>query len=379
MADAHVAHLLAHLARHRRRLVLLAFARHLLAIGAAALVAVAVALFVARPPRETGFLAVAAVALASTAVAGVVTFLRRPSTTTTARLIDRRLDLHDRTAAALEHCRSDESIVSLIVADATRRLAGVRPNTVFPFELWPRAAITAVALAAAVAASSIDASRSAGRERGDGSQGPSAGAAPNASARDEAKPGSADVAASDTSVPASAPSNTRSDGTRSPASRAEGSSTSPSGETPERRHTPPAPETGSASATTRAPTQAVGRGSDASSNQAPAGGVGADAATGARGIAALSGAARPGAERAGGSAAGGTTARTGAGGVTGGALVHREDAMPSTRETARVLTAARFGHVRAQAESALSRDDIPPALRRYVRDYFLALQPPAKP
>jgi hypothetical protein len=65
----------------------------------------------------------------------------------------------------------------------------------------------------------------------------------------------------------------------------------------------------------------------------------------------------------------------GAGGIASGALTSAPafSAAHSSQHTPFALTQAA---TRAQAEAALARDDIPPAMRRYLRDYFLRLQTP---
>src|SRR6185503_9658789 len=72
-----------------------------------------------------------------------------------------------------------------------------------------------------------------------------------------------------------------------------------------------------------------------------------------------------------GSAGAGQARGAGAGGVRGGTLM--PSATAATQTTPVQPRASRYQQAQRSAEAALTRGDIPPELRSYVREYFRAL------
>ena len=67
----------------------------------------------------------------------------------------------------------------------------------------------------------------------------------------------------------------------------------------------------------------------------------------------------------------------GAGGIRGGTLTGPQGARAPTAAL-QPGSAARIKEARQRAETALARDEVPPHLRSYVHDYFLAIQSPER-
>jgi hypothetical protein len=142
--DAAAADVLRLVVAARRRLRTVATVR-LVAIAAPAGVAAGAVLVTAgwapaETPRVLGVLG----AIAAAAWAAV----RTPSLAAVARMLDARLGLRDRVAAALQLQFADGPIAALVARDAAARLASVRMTTVFPLAMGR---MPAVAIALAVA------------------------------------------------------------------------------------------------------------------------------------------------------------------------------------------------------------------------------------
>jgi hypothetical protein len=370
-----------HLARYRQRFALVSFARAVCIVASVALPAVAVVGVQSGTAAATRVAALLAAVLTSIGAAAAVAFAQRPALGSLARTLDRRLQLDERVSAALEHGRHDEPIVSLIVADAVRRLETATPAAVFPMDIARVAGVATAALAVALVMTTVDISR---RETtpvtGEGaasSTGPNAAAA---SSSEERRSTSAPRRAAGTPTTAeptiAAPTASDDASLKQPGTEAD--RTRDSGES-----SAAASSTQNTASTTsvRAQTPETGSRGTASNETA----VGSDAAIADRSgrdprqAADVFGAAR-GARGSGGAGRADEAAKSNAGGVGGGLLgAGAATSLLPASALQPWQTPARLRLLRAQADAAMSRDDIPPDLRKYVRDYFLALQGTSRP
>jgi hypothetical protein len=371
--------LLKSLADHRRRLTLVLFVRSASAIAPVALLTTAAAVAIAGATPMRRWQAIAMSLLASCAAASVLAWIRRPSLAATARRVDSALSLQDRVSAALQHADTAGPIVTLIVADAAKRLQRSVPAQVFPLDIWRRAAISASALVLATLSvtMTLDRAGQSPAHRGalDGSAASSAGASSTADPTEMSTPSDTPSAAvaptSEPAVPES-PSRPSQPATASPVSAQEPGRLSDERSTTassalERPDSAPAPRASAGEIPTlerpERPRVASPSASGSGTGRQGAG----DMAQGASNSAATSG-----------RAAGDASADRGqAGGVGSGSL---QGTTTSAVVSARpLLTGAQRRHLQAQAAGAMARDDIPPDLRKYVRDYFLSLQATARP
>jgi len=326
----------------RRRLRTVATLR-LIAIAAPAGIAAGAALVIAgwapaETPRVLGVLG----AIASAAWAAA----RTPPLAAVARILDTRLGLRDRVAAAMQLQATDGPIAALVARDAAARLASVRMTAVFPLAMgrWP-----AVAIALAIASMAWLTSSRAGAPA---------------------------------MAPASSASSTSADGASPRSTRdARGAATSAEPRASGRPATPRAAESrtpddrGNATREAFAPA-ATPRGPQAAppSVASQPSTVVNSAGTGRQ--AAVAPAAAAGSGRTGRGGAGAATAASG--GLTagaGGAAPGNGLASPGSRlEAPAVALSSRAA--RANAEAALARDVIPPDYRDHVRAYFRALPTP---
>jgi len=342
--DAAAADVLRLVVAARRRLRTVATVR-LVAIAAPAGVAAGAVLVTAgwapaETPRVLGVLG----AIAAAAWAAV----RTPSLAAVARMLDARLGLRDRVAAALQLQFADGPIAALVARDAAARLVSVRMTTVFPLAMGR---MPAVAIALAVASMAWPTSSRVGT--------------PEAAPR---------TASSDSGGTDDASSRTRRDSRRAATTaepRASGRPATPqpaeSRAADDRRDTTReafAPAAASDRPQDAPPPVASPRGAPvntAGTSQQTAAAPAAAAATGRTG--------RSGAG-AGSTASGGLTAGAG-GAAPGGVLASRGS------EPAAPVVSGSFRVARANAEAALARDVIPPDYRDHVRAYFRALPTPS--
>jgi hypothetical protein len=346
-----------------------------IAIGAAGTMVWNLAAAPTEQGRWTALLVTLAIGLVS---AAILSYLRAPTLGATAAAIDRRLLLQDRIVAALQVGRESDPMSALVVRDAAAYLAASTPADVFPLDLGRRAVVGTLLLAMALLTVTIDVPRAAS------SRPPGTGAGAVALARPEgvtdaaASPNDAEgAAAAAAPQPASAnarPTAPEEAGLRQQRTREASTDRAPSpsggSEDPSLASTPTPSRAAESSARPVLASAQAAPGGQAETGGAGAG-QGAHTSPGVQFQAALG----AGAAGAGGSAADAGRASGGqAGGVAAGSLGSSvpAPAPASSRgsgRSPRALVAAR-----PQAEHAVSRDDIPPARRQYVRDYFLRLQ-----
>jgi hypothetical protein len=275
---------------------------------------------------------------------------RTPSQAAVARLLDARLGLRDRVAAALQLQPTGGPIAALVARDAAARLAPVRMTALFPLAIGRLPALTiAVAVASMAWLASSDRAGGPAAVPMQSAAGDPAGASAGSPARGGSRGVSPTAPSQSTgswSTPRAAESPTRnggSDGRGDATREAFAPAASPLGPraAPRPAEATPAP---SASA-------------PGGSRQAAA----APASAGTTG--------RTGRGGAGGGAAG-KAVRPGAGGAAPG------NALAATGGDAAVpAPAASYRAARANAEAALARDVIPPDYRDHVRAYFRAIGP----
>ena len=361
---------LGHVQRFRRRLVWVAFLRHasLACAAAVAVSALTDRLVLSRAPSWGWVAAAAGIGLAGAALAAV---LRAPTPRATGTAVDRRLELSDRVAAAVQFADATDPVARLVVDSASKRLALAEPAQVFPLRAHPRAAVAWTATVCVLALAALSAP-----EGGDDPGAPAAGglAAGAPSGRALAGRPSGRAGAGTVAAPAPDPSLVAGE-PREPVDVA----------TPDRSRVSEAPEVSG-----REPTDAgdTRRPSDASSGSSRDTGSspGAQGQDGARGGSSPLGAARgsrplgAAGPAAGDAGRGGAARQTGdaatsreAGGVRGGATGPAR-AAGTTRPAESGLDEARAADIRRTAEAALLRDEVPPHLRAYVRDYFASIR-----
>jgi hypothetical protein len=363
--------------RHRRRLWWLLFVSHACVAAPAAVIT---AMYQSRAHGTRGAWVVVA-AVVAVGVAALLAWRRRPTLRATALLLDYSLRWDERVTAALDARNDPDPVAPLIVADAVRRLQGVSPARVFPMRLrMPPAQAVAVFAAVALlayAVPSIDPVFGPERlEPADGrSRPPTTRPDAETSAGERARAAAAD------SPGAATPASPRPD---APAPRA-------AEYAPTRAATPDdppeseaarssSPQEGAVDATGGSESGAAGTRDDVYRNSAIGAGDrsgsgrtardGATSTTGAaggdaRGAAATAEGARP-------DGAGGIDEGRGTAGP--GGLARR-----SEPAEARSLTVPAREEAWTRAESALSRGEVPPTWRAYVRDYFRRMRGTAPP
>ena len=339
--DAHTSDVLGIVATARRRVRTVATLR-LIAVAAPAGVTAGAALVLAGwAPAETPPVLGVLGAIAAAAWAAAHT----PSRAAVARMIDARLGLRDRVAAAVQLQATGGPIAALVTRDAASRLASIRMREVFPLALGrPHAAAIAVAAAsiAWLASGPI------------ASSGP---AAPAGSATSETAGGESSARATTRSQATSANS----------AGRSSVSTDAPQRQEPHAGNRPgnAAREAFAPTGTTTAPQQLQPPATTTPGASVNAS-VPAGRAAAAPAVASASGRMGRGGAGAGEIARGAVTA--GAGGASPGSALASApgaDAAPAATVSYRAA--------RTSAESALARDVIPPDYRDHVRAYFRAL------
>jgi hypothetical protein len=366
--DTLVSQLAALRARARRALAI----RYCSLVAAPALLA-GQALSFAIGANATQTLTIIAVTLVGALAGSVLAAVHRtPTLAVTAGVVDRTQRLESRATTALQFAGHNDVVSLLVLRDATARLAACQPALVFPVELprrWPwmlaGAAVISVLLAVAVErrvsglpAGSSGIAISAGGAPARSSAGASqvASALPSSTSRVEHTAPTAAGQGSKPSVDANAPTANRSTSAMAPRVPGDTGSAPPADRRPSStRLGDPAPAD-VAAASIR-------------SGAAPA----RDASTGAS----SSGAAGSTARGAGGAGAGTTRNKgKGTGGIKGGTLTS-SPADPAIADTAVPITPSspRYRTDWAKGQAAIAREHVPPALRKYVRDYFAAIRP----
>lgn len=347
----------------RRRLVFVAFVRHLPVALAVATAGTALWTWLDRP---VSLAALTGVVLIGFVCAAGVAVVRRPSAATTAAAIDNRLGLPQTVAAGLEHQDADDPWGRLVVRDAAARTRTLRAGQLFPVTLSSRhyASLAAVVLSG-LAIGLV-------QPRPDASPEPSAGPRPGgmASAAGRAPAGLRPLAANE---PAAKPVSAVPVPSASPATGATASAGEreqrPDADSASRQHERPP----SADAQSPAMSSSSPAASAASSRSDHADAVGVQPGAGAN----ASGSERTGAPltasgraTSAASAAGRGAGRGGAGAAGGGSLTGRTAPATSARVTGSRSSPAPAG---AAVEAAIVRDDVPPQDRALVRRYFTAL------
>ena len=269
---------------------------------------------------------------------GVIVAVRRsPSRRQVAAHIDRHLRLEDTVVAALQMQDSSAPVGPLILRQALDRAGNVNAAAVFPMELRRPAVMLTAALLLVVATLPRRDGGPLARGGGRPVSAADAGGGDAAGAR-EAKPPAGNTKQPGTRNSAAG---TRENAIRSAESR-------PSG-TPDSQQPPTASQPGDS-----------GRGGSARA---------ADSPREAPALARASGGAD--ARGGGGSAGSGVARGAGAGGVRGGTLIVSASGVPQA--TPNPQPSSRYQQAHRSAEAALTRGEIPPELRSYVREYFRAI------
>lgn len=284
-------------------------------------------------------------ALFALAATTLMAWLRTPSLRAVAAAADRALSLEDRAVTALQHATDADAFSILVVRDAERRLQAADPASVFPFVVPRHARTLAIAAAiAAVAGLTIapESLRPALPASSAQPEGDAAGASTDTAAKLAAAPAESVVPGAKTARRATAASEPRRGEPRQSDVSGQGATERPVAAPPSQAHsttatTPPHGET------------APGRGASRDLGRASI----SEGTLNARG--------------SGGAAASKTPL---AGGVSADAPL----APPAAASDRRTVVGGRASTAADRAEAAMARDDIPPALRSYVRAYFEAIR-----
>ena len=359
--------------RTRARVVILV--RSALGTGAVASVLTAFWMIIRDPSPSMAALALAANIALVLVVAMVWTIRRSPSMSQTADEIDRVCNLQNRVGAALRFANDPDAIAALIVRDAWRCVQAKRPADVFPFGAQRHAAVAALCLAGALvtlradvrldlATDAPDSAPSGFAVAGDGSV-RNGESVDDRTARTEDRPNATPVKGSNS--PQSARSSSGLNST-APAASAPDETNRAS-----RSDADGGEESNAAAKDSRTPEPRNPADSNPSKTSSALGAVGSNVSRSS--VDAVKGNTNSG---AGGAAAAGTAAtgeRNLAGGIAGGASAENLSPMSdgALPRSVRLTPAATAASLRGRADAALARDDIPPGLRRYVRDFFLRL------
>ncbi|MFN8064320.1 MAG: hypothetical protein U0P82_05945 [Vicinamibacterales bacterium] len=354
----------------QRRVVILRFLDHLVALLAAALLTLAVVSLAAKPePARAALWSGAAIVLASVAAA-VLTSREGWSRARTAQMLDRRFRLFDRMTTA-ESCLGEASApAALVVADAAAHLSRLRPSDVTPtFRLAPRwlgVAAIGFVLATLIAGRPTPDAPVPTVSNGAGSTGPDVEDASGQGTTPRSASATPSAAEAPTSRDASTPERSSPSSSERGASRASAAAIA----------TATVPSAGTGTAGTRTQTsdartsstialgtnEAVGRASSNGSNVRAA-----QPSTAAR--VSTDGVGNAG----GGGASSGNTAGSGAGGAAETeAAPGARDGAPGTRRAAAASPLALVGA--PDPESPTAQERVPPTRRAYVREYFAALR-----
>jgi hypothetical protein len=298
--------------------------------------------------------------------AWAIAWLRTPSLSETARALDRHARLDDRAVTALQFASVDDEMSRLVVREAMVRLE-TTPVTVLPFDVSARWGWSALGVLAAsglivISLGRRDVRSSSVPEFGASQAGPSAQAqranARQGSARGvQTGDGTAATPERPDALAAARRTNGSEDSGQSSAARAHAGSSptesdSATGDRDQRN------QSGSSTGQ-RAEAGSTSRGTS-DGERAGGGDISRAAVLGA-----------------GGRGARGATrhSTTTGGGVAGGAVA-QDNAVPTVAASVNpVLSGAEYRSAYARAESAIARERVPPRLRSYVRDYFLAIRP----
>lgn len=361
------------LRRFQRRLRMSLFVRSLPPACSCALAAVDVGCLVLRPAAAFAILACTGVLLLTILAAWLVALVRTPSLSTTAGVLDRRARWDDRAVTALQFAAAGDAVARLIVGETTTRLERT-PVSVLPLDVsrpwrWGAVAVLGVTGLIVVGLHRLNTGSLSLRASA------SSVAAPSAQAgRANTRQGSSNAAHTSDEQTAAGPAHPD---TRMTAAQKVngGDATRALGDTRPTAGSTAMPPTGAAqgmSQSDRVGSASVGRTDGAApARGAPDGDLAGGGDASRTGTVAASVAGR--------GARGATRSAVAGGGVAGGALA-RDGAAPTTsRSASRVLSSADARRAYARAEAATVRERVPPRLRSYVRDYFLAIRPQPTP
>jgi hypothetical protein len=355
----------------QRRLRKSLFVRTCFVASAFAIAAVDVICLILRQEAVVAILGLIGAFAFSLLLSWAIAVARTPSLSETARVIDRHARLDDRAVTALQFAPDGDAVSRLIVDEATMRLEAT-PVSTLPAQLSPRWRWTAVGVLAVSALIVIGLGQVNARPSSVVSFEEST-ASSSAADRSNTRHGSSRaVQATDVTAGAAQQTDAPPIDARK-LNGAEGSSTPGTARTAVER-------TAAEQATVSGDRDQLDRAGSASLQRA-------EVATTSRGTSDSSRAAGVDASRtgtgplsAGGRGAQGITRdSTGGGGVSGGALTPgNAGPFPAPPPMSTALHATDYRGAYARAEAAMARERVPPRLRSYVRDYFLAIrkQPP---
>ena len=352
------------IARCRRRAGLVLLIRYSLVACAATLATVSMARVL--PPERISETTLGALAIGLGGLCVVAAAIRRyPTPREVAAAIDRHFDLNDSVVAALQarHGNTTTVVAPLIVRQAVERTADIHARDVFPLDLRRPALILAASLVLVVA--SLPSSRDEGsgaatarstRASGGGPGAPTAGTQAQQRSNSAGQGSRNSFGRSDSGTPATVQPGVR----ETEIAAAHPESFAGAGKANQ------SPATGDAGTALQS--------RNADSERTPAGNGAGSAGGGHEGIGA-SGiqATADSTGSGGGGVAKGASRGTGSGGVRAGDLLaaSRQSTPPAAARFNEQPT--RYGAAQRNAEAALSRGDIPPELRSYVREYFRAI------
>ncbi len=352
-----VERLLGQVRRFQRQARRVAFARALGVTAGLAFAVAAVWTLTARTEPALPAFVLGMAALSAILIAALVAWLRTPSLQQTGSAIDGSLKLEDRVVAALQLYRAPDVVAGLVVSDAVRKLHGTSPEHVFPMRVgwWAAPALAGAGLV--VVAMALDPASSLTTSSPNG-----AGGSGSATRAVQAGQGEASAARAGDA--------TTSNAKPQPAFAPDGASPSaPRASADKSAGTPSAPEAPNAPAASNVPAAPV-----APASAPPGATAGKPVAPDARGESPT------GTSAASAQAAGSDSPDAPRAGGVGGAPTSERTIEPLGRSPRSAMSAPAVAAARAQAEAAIGRGEIPPGFRKYVRDYFTAIQrsPPTK-
>ena len=358
----HAGVLLTFVQRCRHRLVWTAFVRYACLTCGAGMAAALVHLVVADSTIE--WWVAAAIVSVCLAVAAALAAFRSPSLRSSGAAVDARLGLADVVVAGLESSGGNDPVSELVVRHAAGSVRSVLPRELFPVRLNFLHRAAAIVFVIGTIAFSAAPFRAGDRIDVAAARQGVGGAPPPADARGQRDSDIAgELADAVPSVGSSAggatsqraPEDVRATDTPGVESAAERQDGANSGQEADANAGSPGARDARSENGSSGPGAATAGGADALDGASAAGGR-SDAAAGAgRGASAAT-----------------AVAANGAGGITGGRLSGPGQEPPASIRTG-TSYAARYRDARAQAEAALTRDEVPPQYRQYVRRYFSAI------
>jgi hypothetical protein len=358
-----VERLLGQVRRFQRQARRVTFARALGVTAGLAFAVVAVWTLTARTEPALHAFVLGMAALSAILIAALAAWLRTPSLQHTGSAIDGSLKLEDRVVAALQLYRAPDVVAGLVVSDAVRKLHGTSPEHVFPMRVgwWAAPALAGAGLVVVAMALNPASPLTTSSPNGAGGSG-SATRAAQAGQGEASAARAGDATSNAKPQPAFAP-----DGASASAPRASADKSSGKPSAPEAPNAPAAPVAPVAPSRTQShPVAPASAPPGATAGKPVAPDARGESPTGTSAASArAAGSDNPDAPRAGG---------------VGGAPTSERTIGPLGRSPRSAMSAPAVAAARAQAEAAIGRGEIPPGFRKYVRDYFTAIQrsPPTK-